>query len=94
MTSKAPRAKDASFQLNEALMQFQQEQEDVNFDAVLTDYDWKVGGDASALEARLTNELMALDAVNGNYAIVTHAWKRQMCMLSSKLRNNPEQWSP
>ena len=54
-------------------MQFQQEQEEVNFDAVLTDYDWKVGGDASALEGRLTNELMALDAVRRRLDTKSHA---------------------
>jgi hypothetical protein len=44
-------------------MQFQQEKEEVNIDAILTDYDWNVGGEAAALENRLVDELSALDTV-------------------------------
>lgn len=48
----------------EVLSQIQQQTNDLNLDEILTDFDWKVGGDASALEARLTNELIALEAAN------------------------------
>ncbi|TPX31547.1 hypothetical protein SmJEL517_g05166 [Synchytrium microbalum] len=36
----------------------------INLDEVLSDFDWNVGGDAAALEARLYNELLALEAAN------------------------------
>jgi hypothetical protein len=46
------------------MLRHQSDQDDLNIDEVLTDYDWKAGGDASALEARLLNELAALEAVS------------------------------
>jgi hypothetical protein len=49
--------------LEDAFLKVQYEQENLNIDEVLTDYNWEVGGDSSALETRLVNELMALEAV-------------------------------
>lgn len=45
-------------------MYLQQEQDDLNIDEVLMDYQWKVEGDASQLEDRLMNELAALESAN------------------------------
>ena len=36
----------------------------VNIHEVLSDYDWKVSSEAAALEGRLYDELLALDAAN------------------------------
>ena len=36
----------------------------INLDEVLSDFDWNVGADAAALEARLYDELLALEAVS------------------------------
>jgi hypothetical protein len=54
---------DAATSLDAALIRLQNEHDDIDIDAVLIDFDWKAGNDAAALEGRLLNELVALEAV-------------------------------
>lgn len=59
--------KDQLFSLDEAVLKAQEDQEDLNIDEVLADFEWKAGADASALESRLQNELSALESVSVLY---------------------------
>jgi hypothetical protein len=45
----------------------------VDLDLILKDYDWQVSRDAEALEARLTSELLALEAANVHDIIQSEA---------------------